>query len=144
MNKDALIATLIGFGVGLIITGLFLVGPSLVKGIPKITLPTIQLSPQKSVTPTPRPAAAELTIDAPLPDAIETEGSILVSGSSPAGATVVIEGPTGDIVVNANENGKYAGTVALSEGKNEIVVTGHAGGRVFRQTVTVFYTPESF
>lgn len=145
MNKDALVATLIGFGVGLIITGIFLVGPDLAKFIPKINLPAIRFSaPQTKSTPAPSPLPTTLTIDAPLSDAIETGESVLVSGSAPVNTTVVIEGPQNEVVISTNGSGKYAGTVNLSEGKNEIVVTGYSSGKVFHQSVNVFYTPESF
>lgn len=145
MNKDALVATLIGFGVGLIITGIFLVGPDLAKFIPKINLPTIRFAaPQKKITPAPQPLPTTLAIDAPLSDAIETDDSVLVSGSAPTNSTIVIEGPQNEVIISANGSGKYAGTVNLSEGKNEIVVTGYSSDKVFHQSINVFYTPESF
>ena len=33
MNKDALFATLIGLGIGLLLTGIILVGPSVAKSL---------------------------------------------------------------------------------------------------------------
>lgn len=146
MNKDALLATLIGFGIGLLITGMLLVGPSLAKGLPKFSLPTISLPkpkpPQAKTSPTPTPATFQLTIDSPLADAIEQKAEALVSGKTSPGATVVVAGPLDETVVVVKEDGTYAGKVKLTEGKNEIVVTSYLKTEVKALTVTVYYTPE--
>lgn len=159
MNKDALFATLIGLGIGLLLTGIILVGPSLAKGFPKITLPTINFSKitlpsfsfPKKLSPTPTvdasklPAGHTITIDSPLPDAIEQTESLLVSGATSIGATVVIQGPIDDIVIVANTDGKYAGKVTLSEGKNDITVTSYSTTKEQKsKTISVFYTPETW
>ena len=145
MNRDAIIATVVGFGIGLVITGIFLLGPNLVKFLPKLSFPDLgSLMSQTKTTPTPSPAPVTLTIDAPLPESIDVEGSALVSGTSPAHSLVVIEGPENEIVVAANGDGKYAGKVSLLEGKNDIVVTSYADNKSLHQSVAVFYTPEKF
>ena len=80
MNKDALLATLIGFGIGLLITGLLLIGPDIAKLFPKIKFPTISFSQnQKSTmpTPTPTPKAPTFAITSPLPEAIENTSDLL-------------------------------------------------------------------
>lgn len=155
MNRDAMIATIIGFTVGLVITGLILLSPNIAKQIPGFTLPTISFpnitlpsffsfgkKPEPSVTPTPAPAA--LTIDAPLPDSIEPKSTTVVSGSARAGSTVVIGGPADEAVILATEQGKYAGQIILVEGKNDITVTMLSDNEQMTQTITVFYTSEEF
>lgn len=145
MNKDAVVATIIGFGIGLVITSAFILGPNLVKSLPKISLPTISF-PKKNLPPmpTPTPTVSTLTIDAPIADTIESSTSILVSGTSAKDATVVVEGLVDEVVVTVNGEGKYAGKVTLVEGKNEINVTSYANGKTQKQSVIVFYTPEKF
>ena len=146
MNKDALLATLIGFGIGLLITGLLLLGPSVTKFLPKVTLPKISFSQpkQKSApTPTPTPSQFTLTIDSPLAEAIENSTDLLVSGVTSSGSTVVIAGSVDDTTVVSQSNGKYAGKITLTEGKNDIVVTSYNTSKQASQTVTVYYTPES-
>lgn len=138
MNKDAVVATIIGFGIGLVITSAFILGPDLVKSIPKLSFP------KSTPTPTVTPPLSVLTIDAPIADTIEASSSILVSGTSPKDATVVIEGIVDEVVVTVNGEGKYAGKVTLVEGKNEINVTSYANGKTQKQSVIVFYTPEKF
>lgn len=143
MNRDAIVATIIGFGVGLVITGIFLLGPNLAKHLPTVTFPAISL-PKAQPTSTPTPKSVSFSIDAPLPDSIETTGSVLVSGNSPTGSLVVIEGESDEVIVVANGDAKYAGKVSLEEGKNEIIVTSYVKEKPSRQSVTVFYTPEKF
>ena len=138
MNKDALLATIIGFVVGLFITGLLLVGPRLVSLLPKISLP------KPTATPTPAIQNASFTIDSPLPETIESSSELLVSGSSEPGAMVVIQTDVDDEVVLAGQDGKYAGKVTLVEGKNDLTVTSYGKTKQEAKTIQVFYTPEAF
>jgi len=139
MNKDALLATLIGFGIGLCITGLLLVGPNITKALPKIQLPKTASAP----APTPTPSQLTVTIESPLAEAIENSTDLLVSGVTHPGSTVVIAGSVDDIAVVAQTDGRYAGKITLAEGKNDITVTAYINTKQVVQTVTVYYTPES-
>lgn len=150
MNKDALLATIIGFGVGLIIAALVFLGPSLIKNFPGITWPdlsklTIKFAPANKAKPTPTPKPGEgLTIQSPLPEAIEPKNETLVSGTVAPDSMVVIETNSTESVAVANSQGSYAGKIALNEGKNDITVTSYTKGKVQTQMVTVYYTPEDF
>lgn len=148
MNKDAILATVIGLVLGLAIAGAFIFGPSLVKALPKITLPTISLpktAPKTTPQPTTTPKAFGVTITAPLPDAIEPKDDVMVSGNTEAGTTVVIGGPLDEDVVIAGTDGAYAGRVTAVEGKNDITVTAYGTeGKQAQSTVTIYYTQESF
>lgn len=151
MNKDALLATFIGFGVGLVITGLVFMGPTLLKNFPTFRIPDInfaQLIPKTVTTkPTPPPIkklSSDLSIESPLADSIESKNEILVSGHTANGATVVIVGETSENVVIANNQGAYAGTITLDEGINEIHVTSYTNKQSQKQAVTVYFTPENF
>ena len=147
MNKDAILATIIGFVIGLTITGLILLGPKVAKYIPKINLhlPTISLLMNK---PTPTPKLKQkpfsLTIDSPLPESIASDSDLLVSGTTGAGAMVVIQGNTNDTIVTATPDGKYAAKITLVEGQNTITVTSYHQKDHAVQTVTVYYTEEQF
>lgn len=145
MNRDAVIATIVGFAIGLVITGVFLLGPTIVRYFPSIHLPNLAfLTSSAKPTPTPTPPPVNLAIDAPLPDSIEPDNTVLVSGTSPAHSLVVIEGTTDEALVTANGDGKYAGKISLSEGKNDVLVTSYKGTTSLHQSVVVFYTPEKF
>ncbi|MBI3577227.1 hypothetical protein HY086_04275 [Candidatus Gottesmanbacteria bacterium] len=142
MNKDALLATLIGLGMGLIITGIIVVGPNLLKALPKISLPKFNFNlAQKpgAPTPTPTPTVFAVTIESPVADSVVSKEELLVSGSTFAGAMVVVQGPTDEDVVSSDTNGKYAGKVTLSEGKNDVTVTSYLAEKHDSKTVVVFY-----
>ncbi|MBU1326748.1 hypothetical protein KKB64_01615 [Patescibacteria group bacterium] len=148
MNKDALLATLIGFGIGLLIMGLLLVGPNLSKSLPHIALPNISLpkfAKRPSTAPSPTPTIPQsLTIDSPLPDSIELENSVLVSGSASPGSVVVIQGLLDETAVTPTDDGKFAGEVLLKEGVNELIITMHKVDEATSQSVSVYYTQEEF
>lgn len=145
MNRDAIFATLIGFGIGLLITGGFLLGPTIIRSLPQVTFPKFSFSGNKSKTsptPTQQPESTGLSIHSPLPDTIEDKDEILVSGTTSSNAVIVLVGPNGEIVVSADNDGKYAGKITLVEGKNDITVTSYKDTEEQSQEVTVFYTPE--
>ena len=158
MNKDAIFATLIGLGIGLLLTAIILVGPNIVKSLPHLRLPSFpkisitlpSFSFPKKTTPTPtntstKNTAHAVTVTSPLPEEIEQSTELLVSGSTSAHASVVIQGTIDDIVVVANDQGQYAGKITLSEGKNTILVTSYSTKQeVATQEVTVYYTPEQW
>jgi hypothetical protein len=147
MNKDAILATIIGFVIGLFITGLILVGPKILHLLPKVQInfPTISwFQPKTPPKETSVQIEFSVTIDSPLPESIESEKEMLVSGSTFNGSTVVIEGNTTEAIVTVKEDGKYAGKITLIEGKNDITVTSYNKDKKATQTVTVFYTPEEF
>lgn len=146
MNKDALLATIIGFGVGLVLTGLVFLGPTLFSSFPSFSFPKISwpnfFSAKSSVKPTPTPIKISdtLSIEAPLGDSLETRSETLVSGKTKPRAIVVVETNDTEAVVVANETGTFATKITLSEGKNDIIVSSHADKTIQTQTVTVFYT----
>ncbi|HLD24606.1 MAG TPA: hypothetical protein VJB96_01680 [Patescibacteria group bacterium] len=150
MNKDALLATIIGFGIGLVIAAGVFLGPSLFKNMPQLRLPdlssllnTFKTSENREPTPTPKPNET-LTIQSPLADSIEPKNETLISGMTAPEAIVVIEGESTETVAVANAQGAFAGKIALGEGKNDIVVTSYSKDNVQTQTVRVYYTPEDF
>lgn len=147
MNKDAILATLIGLALGLMISGAFIFGPNLVRALPKFKFPSFSLPKTSSkITPAPTPLPKELvvTITAPLPDGIEPKKDVVVSGATAPGATVVIQGPTDADVVIAGEGGAYAGKITATEGKNDLYVSAYIGGKEASQTITIYYTEENF
>ncbi|MBI2404768.1 hypothetical protein HYV22_01150 [Candidatus Gottesmanbacteria bacterium] len=148
MNRDALLASLIGFGIGLLITGILLVGPNVIKGFPAIKLPSLAFSlPKKNdikTTPTATPTPAVLGIASPANEEAVSTSDLVVTGVAPASSTVVVAGPNDEDVVVVKDDGKYAGKITLTEGKNDIVVTSYVNGKGSSQSVTVFYTKENW
>lgn len=150
MNKDAILATVIGFGIGLIIAAGVFLGPTLFRSIPGIRLPDFskilsKFQPANTVAPSPTPKPNEtLTIQSPLAESIEPKNETLVTGTTAPESIVVIEGETGETATEVNGDGAFAGKVALTEGKNDIIVTSYTKDKVQTQTVRVYYTPEDF
>lgn len=145
MNKDAFLATLIGFAIGLLITGGILIGPNILKYVPKLTIPQGLLTRQipKNMSPTPTQPSKSFSIDSPLPDAIVEKDTLLVSGTAPKSSVVFIMGPLDEAAQKVDTDGKYAGTITLTEGKNDVIVKNFVNGKPTTMTVTVFYTPET-
>jgi hypothetical protein len=153
MNKDALLATLIGFGVGLVITSFILFGPKLTKYFPSLQFPNINLSflsktnshtGTTKISPTLKaaPTSKTLIITSPLPDSIASTNSMIVSGLADPNSIVVVSGVTNDTAAKTDQTGKYAAKIDLSEGKNEIAVYSYLNETKLNQSVTVYYTPE--
>lgn len=141
MNRDAILATVIGFGVGLLIMGILLLGPNIAQFLPNINFDFLKTSKQ---TGTPEAPAPTFTIDSPLDDAIESEATVLVSGKAAEASTIVLQGPRDELVVVATREGTYAGRVGLVEGTNTILVTMYNKGEATSLSKIVFYTPEEF
>lgn len=147
MNKDALLATLIGFGIGLLITGAFLFGPNIVRTLPSLsfTLPRFNRGsskPQVSPIPSPEARVTGLTVTVPVQEALISDENLLVSGTAPAGTPIVIAGVQNETVLTASSDNAFAGKLSLIEGKNDIVVTAYIDQKEEISRVTVYYTPQ--
>ncbi len=144
MNRDALLATLIGLGLGLLMTGILILGPGLLKYLPHINFSSFFVTKNNTEpTPTPTPSQFAVTIGSPLPEAIAESASLVVSGSTFPKSTVVVSGPVDDDVVVVPDDGKYAGKVTLVEGRNDITVTSYLNQKQTAAHVTVYYTKET-
>jgi hypothetical protein len=154
MNKDALLATGIGFLLGIVITGIILYAPKLASRLPKVNFPKMGFSiklpsfggkqPTNTTGNQKTNAPSALTVSSPLPDALVENDPVLVSGTAPAGSTVVIGGELDEDIVKATETGSFAGKITLREGKNSILITATSGNDMFEQSMIVYYTPEKF
>lgn len=148
MNRDALLASIIGFGIGLLITGVLLIGPTITKGFPQIKFPTISFSlpgnNTPKTTPAPTPPPIIFSVSNPITDAVVSESSLTVSGTAPSASTIIVAGPNDEDVQVATADNKFSGKVTLTEGKNDITVTNYVDGKGTAQLITVFYTKENF
>lgn len=154
MNKDAILATLIGFAIGLTITGIIIVAPTLARSapkLPKISLPSLSLGKGKSakVVPTPtvstkNEGAKSFAILTPIPDSIVQKNPISFEGSVGPGATsILVQSDTDDTVCPVTK-GSWSCQISLSEGNNDLTVH-EIHGSTIRQSkrITLFYTTES-
>jgi hypothetical protein len=148
MNKDALLASGIGFGIGLLITGAILVGPTIMSQLKSRTTSTgnVQSATQDNGNAQPTPVGSDsttVTIDEPINETILTEDSVEIKGKAPQNSTIILSGDLDETVVTVDTSGTYAGKLTLKEGKNDISITSIQNGTPTVQKHLLFYTPES-
>lgn len=150
MNKDAILASVIGFGIGLLITGAVLVGPTLLPTLQKMradmgkestksataqTTPTLATSPSSNNIQT-------LIIDSPQDQYISNTDTITVSGKAPKGATIVVDGNVDEAVVQVSGTNSFQAKITLKEGINDVSVTSLSDSDPVNRHFAVFYTPK--
>ncbi|HUS51997.1 MAG TPA: hypothetical protein VMX77_00860 [Candidatus Bathyarchaeia archaeon] len=135
MRKEVLIAILIGFGLGLVITfGIWTANKALQEAPAEEAAPT----PEAEVSSTP---AFSLTIDQPENNSISAEEEIAVSGSSVPEAVIVVLYDEGEKILEADENGLFETQITLAGGDNEIEISAYDNeGNETSQTLTVVYS----
>ncbi len=146
MNKDAILASIIGFGIGLLITGGVIIGPRLLTQLKNnkgdVASATTEKKTEASPTPESSKSNQELTIDSPTKETILHDSTTEVSGKAPSQAVIVIGTTEDETVVETKDTTSYKATVTLKEGKNDISVASILNGKETVERVTVYYTSE--
>lgn len=149
MNKDAILASGIGFGVGLLITGGILLGPTLLSQITSKTqevrnqVQSPQVQPQKNNdAQVAGDQTTSFSIDSHQSETIVDSDKISINGKAKDGTFVVIAGDLEEQAAVASGN-TYSIPVLLKEGKNDITVTNIDGDQATVQKLTLYYTPKS-
>lgn len=148
MNKDAILASIIGFAIGLIITGAVILGPKLVEKF-RVAQSQGQVAASQDDNknqPTPQesiPDATSLTIDNPKPESIVYEDTITISGKRSKNAIVIVTGPSDEAVIGTSDSSTYEGKITLKEGKNDITVASVADAAATTQMLTIYYSKEA-
>ncbi len=148
MNKDAILASVIGFGIGLLITGGILVGPTVISQLATRLQEregTVASATNEQASTTPgvnQPLnGVSLSIESPKTDAIVNEDNIEVKGKTLANTMVIVAGDTDEDVIQTDASGAFVGNITLKEGINDITVTAIQGTLTSLQKIVVFYTP---
>jgi len=139
MRKEVLIAIIIGFGLGLVITfGIWTANKAL-KEIGPTTAPIEEVE----VTPTPTPTL-ELVITSPENNTISEEEIIEVSGQTIPNAIIAITYPEGEKLFEADEDGSFSTEISLIGGDNliEISAFNDEGDEATKTLTVVFSTAE--
>ncbi|MEK7592422.1 MAG: hypothetical protein AAB508_03430 [Patescibacteria group bacterium] len=151
MNRDIFLATLIGFIIGLFLTGVVLVGPKALTSLPKLkgfsfSLPkfsfpknTLKIAPTST-----EKQAPGFSVQAPLQESIEAGESVLLSGTAHSGSTVSASGQLDEDIVAVKDDGKFALKLTLVEGKNEISVSEFFESKETTQNLVVYRSIDSF
>lgn len=143
LGRETILASLVGFAVGLLAAWAVWRIPQLPSSQPLPSPPKEEVAPKaEEAIPT-----SEFSLELTQPE----EGAILsskvatVAGKTKAGATVVVSGPLKDEVFEATGDGTFSVSLDLTEGANEIVVTAYSQeGLEKTETRTVASTSEEF
>lgn len=139
MKKEVLIAIIIGFGLGLVITfGIWSANKAIKTSAPEATPEPEQTMP----TPTPSPAPVlSLTITEPEENLLVNEEAITISGQTAKEAIVILLYPEGEKILQADEQGQFTTEIELAGGVNEIKITAYdKEGNQEETTLRVVYS----
>jgi len=155
MNKDALLATIIGVIIGVFLTAVIVTGPALFNRLKdiKFTLPKLPVFTQtKNTDPqneekiiSDKPSEKSeynFKIASPLNKSISKSEEILISGNAPSGSKILISGPLEEVVVTSLENNSFAGSIKIEEGVNTISALLLNKENPIIDTILIFYTQE--
>jgi hypothetical protein len=137
MRKEVLIAIIIGFGLGLVITfGIWTANKALKSAPPETpTEPEIV-----EETPSPVPEI-ELIITSPEDNTISETEMIEITGQTSANAIVTIVYPDGEKILEADEKGNFTSEISLIGGDNLIEVSAfNQQGDQSKKSITVVYS----
>jgi len=137
MKKEVILAIVIGFGVGLLITfGIYTARTALEE---KST--TNQQSPTPQDLTSDSTPSSSLNISTPKhEDLVDTE-TISIEGQAPPESIITIILSTGQQVITSDKNGIFKTTVELNGGANEINITAFTKeGEKSETSLTIVYT----
>ena len=135
MRKEIIIAIIIGFGLGLVITfGIWTANRALKEAPPEEEVP----APVEEITPVP---TFSLTINEPQDSSISSEEKITISGTTASEAVVVILYQEGEKILEADQDGNFETEITLAGGANEVKVSAYdSEGNEASQTLTIVYS----
>lgn len=140
MKKEIIIAIILGFSVGLLITfGVYTAQKSIKEaGIIQSPLPDDQKTKPLSSSPEALPL---LSLVSPLDESIAKESRISVIGTASPSAWILILTEKGEKIVQADQQGNFETEIILVSGENEIEIKSLGDkGDIVSKTVTVVYS----
>lgn len=139
MKKEVLIAIIIGFALGLVITfGVWTANRAIKETAPQKEQPGVKEVEVEEITPTPE---ISLTITTPENNTISNQEKIEVKGKTTPLAIVVIIYQEGEKILEADKEGNFETEITLSGGANEIKVSAHdQKGNEASQILTIVYS----
>lgn len=145
MKKEVYIAIIIGFVLGLLITGgVWLANKtSLLKPLLNPGASTQKISENNgAATPIPTVPPLLLTITSPQNHDIYDKETINVSGSTSQPATIVILYNEGEKIIETDKDGNFTADITLIAGANEITISAHdeSGNEVDQKLEIIFST----
>jgi hypothetical protein len=156
MNKDALLATIIGFIIGLCLTVIIVFGPNLIKSInsksafqfPKLSfnlsLPNFKPVKQSknNYNPPPKDNQENLSVDSPQDESIVDNENLAISGKATQKSKIILSSSIEEKIYETNSDGLFVGSIKIKEGKNIIHVLSIQGKSTHQKLLTIYYTSE--
>jgi len=141
MKKEILIAIIIGFILGLVITfGIWTANKSLQENTQTQTTEVNESQPIVETSPT-EEGQISLIISSPENNTIVNQAKVEISGQTVAQATVIILFEEGEEVFQVDEKGEFSQEINLVGGANEIKITAFdAEGNETNKTLNLVYS----
>lgn len=141
MNRDTVIASVIGFGLGLVAAIALWVVP---KMLPKADdSPKVTQQETKAEVAGKTSDTSVFSISTPQDGSITDKKSVNVAGLANDAHLVVVSTASQSAVITPSANGEFKADIDLTEGVNEIIVTKYAKDQDEQQKVMVYYSTES-
>lgn len=140
MNRETLIAILLGFTGGILVAFLLVAIP---KRLPQFKKESTSPTPAQE-QPQPKEEKALLDITSP-EEGIVVEGEeIEISGSTKANTQVVVNGPSEDVVVASDESGSFSAKLGVFAGENLFTITAYPENEnPLNKSLSIFATEKS-
>ena len=139
MRKEVLIAIIIGFSLGLVITfGIWTANKAI-----KQTAPNQQEESTQAEQPTqiPTPASIGLQILSPEDNSLVNQEKIIISGKASLAGTIIILYENGEKIIDSDSSGNFSAEIILISGENEIIVTAYdEAGNEISKSITIIYS----
>ena len=144
MKKEILIAIIIGFVLGLVITfGIWTANKSLKEGVTQNQQEEVAKN-ETNTTPTQTEEKLPLTIISPENNALLNQEKLEIVGKTSPEAVVAISYEEGEKIIEADEKGDFKGEITLIGGGNEVIISvfDSQGNEVSKTLNLVFSTAE--
>lgn len=136
MNKDTIVASVIGFGLGLIAAiSLWVVPRIFPKNLPQTTTTQESTSANNSATS----AKSEFQITSPKDGEIVKSGSVKLTGQAPGAQLVIVTSSSESVVTTPSADGNFEANVPLKEGVNQLVVAALTDNQETIRELSIYY-----
>lgn len=142
MRKEILIAIIIGFALGLVITfGVWTANRAMSKNDPIVEEDlggTEEITPKANSEKT----AISLAINSPEDESLITTSTVALNGTTEPDAQVAIVYETGETIIQADQKGEFTFDLPLELGTNEIKITVLSGEEKISKTLSLVYSKD--
>lgn len=136
MNKDIMVASIIGFGLGLIGAVALWFVP---KMLPKITKPQSSPVPQVNEQVLGENAQMNIEIQNLKDGDVVKDSNLKLNGKSTKCDFLTINTPSDQQIFTSNQEGTFSATLKLNEGGNQIVVSGYNPDSQVSKKLLIYY-----